>query len=145
MSQVTKCVISSAAFALAITVSTGVCAYQSAPAVASSASVAADNSAVNQRDRSSQTLTPADQPNNHTDIKLAAAVRRALVKDDSLSTSAHNLKLVAARGVVTLRGPVNSVEEKARVEQVVTGVAGVTRVVNKLDVKTSQDKNEGSN
>jgi osmotically-inducible protein OsmY len=69
-------------------------------------------------------------------VKLAAAVRRAIVKDKSLSTSAHNVKLVAASGVVTLRGPVNTANEKARIESIARGVSGVTRVDNELDVKT---------
>lgn len=81
-------------------------------------------------------MTPVDQPNDKSDIKLAARVRRALVKDKSLSMSAHNLKLVAASGVVTLRGPVASADEKARVESLVGTVSGVSRVDNQLDVKT---------
>ena len=40
--------------------------------------------------------------------------------------SAQNIKLLAAGGVVTLRGLVNSVAEKASVEAVVQGVAGVS-------------------
>jgi osmotically-inducible protein OsmY len=88
------------------------------------------------RDRSSQTLTPADQSNDKADIKLAAAVRRAVVNDKTLSMSAHNVKLIAANGVVTLRGPVASEDEKAKLEADVRGVPGVSRVDNQLDVKT---------
>ena len=81
-------------------------------------------------------MTPVDQPNDKTDIKLAARVRRAIIKDKALSTSAHNLKLIAANGVVTLRGPVTSADEKALVETLVSGIAGVSRVDNQLDIKT---------
>jgi osmotically-inducible protein OsmY len=88
------------------------------------------------RDRSSQTLTPVDQSNDKADIKLAAAVRRAVVNDKTLSMSAHNIKLIAANGVVTLRGPVASEDEKAKLEADVRGVPGVSRVDNQLDVKT---------
>ncbi len=91
---------------------------------------------MNQRDRSSSTVTPVDQPNDKADIKLAAAVRRAIVKDKSLSMTAHNVKLVAAGGVVTLRGPVQSADEKARLESLVRGVSGVSRVDDQLDIKT---------
>lgn len=130
-----------------LTVSTSVCALlllacgtsvfaQQAPSnSASSMSTPADNSALNKRDRSSQTVTPTDQPNNKADIKLAAAVRRAIVNDDALSMSAHNVKLVVARGVVTLRGPVKNAQEQAKVEADAKGVAGVTTVDNQLDVK----------
>jgi osmotically-inducible protein OsmY len=131
-----KLFVSSAACALALILASGACAQQSAPASASSTTAPADNSGVNTRDRSSQTLTPADQPNDKTDIKLAAAVRRVVVKDKSLSMSAHNVKIVAANGVVTLRGPVASADEKARIEADVRGVSGVSRVDNQLDVKT---------
>jgi hypothetical protein len=127
--------ISSAACVLALSLATGVCAQQAAPATAATTSHV-DNTSVNQRDRSDQTLTPGDQPNDKADIKLAAAVRRAIVKDKSLSMAAHNVKLIAANGVVTLRGPAANADEKARLEADVRGVAGVSSVDNQLDVKT---------
>jgi len=94
-----------------------------------------NDTGINQRDRNGQAVTPFDQPNDKTDIRLAAAVRRKIVKDKALSTSAHNIKLVAANGVVTLRGPVKNDDEKATVETLVKGVSGVTQVNNQLDVK----------
>jgi hyperosmotically inducible protein len=101
------------------------------------ANPAADNTKVNARDKSKETVKPTDQPNNRVDIKLAAAVRRSIVKDKSLSTMAHNVKLVAANGVVTLRGPVASAGEKEKVGQRASSVAGVSSVDNQLDVKTN--------
>ena len=92
---------------------------------------------MNVRDKSAETLKPTDQPNNSVDINLAAAVRQAIVNDKALSTTAHNVKLIAANGVVTLRGPVNSQGEKEKVGQCVAGVAGVSKVDNFLDVKTN--------
>ena len=62
-------------------------------------------------------------------------MRRAIVKDTSLSTSAHNVKLVAAQGSVTLRGPVKNADEKAKVEADVKAVSGVSSVDNELDAK----------
>ena len=109
-------------------------AQQSAPAAAVS-SPSADNTRINRRDRSSETMKPTDQPNDRADIKVAAAVRRAIVKDSSLSMKAHNVKLVAAGGVVTLRGPVANAAEKARVASIAAAVPGVTHVDNQLDVK----------
>lgn len=106
------------------------------PAAAPVASPSADNTKLNQRDKAHETMKPTDQPNNRTDIKLAAAVRRAIVKDKSLSIMAHNVKLVAASGVVTLRGPVHSEDEKAKVGQCAASVPGVSNVDNQLDVKT---------
>ena len=96
---------------------------------------AADNTKMNERDRAPEALTPADQPNNTADIKLAAAVRSAIVGDDSLSIMAHNVKLIASGGTVTLRGPVKTGAEKARVEELVKSVPGVNEVINNLDIK----------
>lgn len=101
------------------------------------ASAAADNTKMNVRDKSPETIKPTDQPNNSVDIKLAAAVRSSIVNDKALSTTAHNVKLVAANGIVTLRGPVNSQSEKEKVGQCAAGVAGVSKVDNLLDVKTN--------
>lgn len=109
-------------------------AAASAPAFAQDTSKV-DNTQINQRDRNTEHTTPFDQPNNSADIKVAAAVRKAIVADDSLSTSAQNVKLVAAGGVVTLRGPVKNAGERARVEALAKGAPGVTSVENQLDVK----------
>jgi hyperosmotically inducible periplasmic protein len=101
---------------------------------AGSSGAPADNTAVNARDKQSGTIKSTDQPNNKTDIQLAASVRQAIINDRSLSTSAHNVKLVAASGVVTLRGPVATTAERTRVGDIVSKVAGVTSVDNQLDI-----------
>lgn len=116
-------------------VSLGATAQDNPSAPVTSAS--ADNTKMNVRDKSPETIKPTDQPNNSVDIKLAAAVRSSIVNDKALSTTAHNVKLVAANGVVTLRGPVNSQSEKEKVGQCAAGVAGVSKVDNLLDVKTN--------
>jgi hyperosmotically inducible periplasmic protein len=133
----THAALTSICFATLLTSASLLAQPQTAPASSSSStsSPAADNTQTNSRDRSGQTMTPIHQPNDKADIKLAAAVRRAIVKDDSLSTLAHNVKIVTANGAVTLRGPVKSDEEKSRVETVVKGIAGVNSVDNELDVK----------
>jgi osmotically-inducible protein OsmY len=94
-----------------------------------------DNTRINQRDRQGANTTPFDQPNDAEDIKVAAAVRKAIMDDSSLSTTAHNVKFVASDGTVTLRGPVKNDAEKARVESIVKGVPGVATVQNQLDTK----------
>ena len=55
----------------------------------------------------------------------------------SLSTTAHNVKILAENGVITLRGPGKSDAEKAQVEALAKQVAGVTSVQNNLDIKTN--------
>lgn len=95
-----------------------------------------DNSKVNVRDKHDTTTLPTDQPNNSADLKVAAAVRSAIVDDDSLSMSAHNVKLVAVGGVVVLRGPVDSQDEKTKVGKIAGAIAGVSKVENHLEIKT---------
>ena len=108
-----------------------------APSVQGQTTPNADNSRMNTRDRSGATQTPQDQAvTTEADRKLLAAVRRAVTTDKSLSTSAHNVKIVTKDGVVTLRGPVNSADEKSKVGQLAQQVAGVSSVQNQLDVKT---------
>ncbi|HKP56329.1 MAG TPA: BON domain-containing protein [Polyangiales bacterium] len=96
---------------------------------------AADNTAHNKRDQSGETLTPIDQSNDSNDVKLAAAVRRAVVGADGLSFTAKNVKIIAADGRVTLRGPVKSQAEKTRVEQVARQAAGSASVVSQLEIE----------
>ena len=96
----------------------------------------ADNTEMNERDKSGTTKTAQNQSNREGDRKLLAAVRRAVVDEKTLSTSAHNIKIVALNGAITLRGPVNSEGEKNNIEALAKQVPGVTSVVNQLDTKT---------
>ena len=110
------------------------------PAVQGQVTPNADNTSINVRDKDGATQTPQKQTTGADDRKLAADVRRAIVEDKSLSTSAHNVKVVANGGVVTLRGPVLSEEEKVKVEKHAQQVAGVSSVENQLDIKTVKSK-----
>ncbi len=122
--------------AVAVTLpAVSVASPQTAPPSASSTGHAADNTAVNARDRSGDTPTSSSQSNDASDVKLAAAVRRALTKDSSLSMLAHNVKVIASGSTVTLRGPVKSEDEKSRVESIARAVSGVSQVTNELEVK----------
>lgn len=95
----------------------------------------ADNSALNQRDRSGETKTSGDQSNTPEDIKITAAIRRAVVKDDSLSMTAKNIKIITANAMVTLRGPVLDSREKARIDKLARTAAPSANVDNQLEVK----------
>lgn len=101
-------------------------------------SPAADNSGRNTRDRSSAAKTSGDQSNASPDINVTAAIRRAVVHDGSLSMMAKNVKIITADGVVTLRGPVKSAAEKARIAQLAAANAGQAKVVDQIEVKTSK-------
>ena len=95
-----------------------------------------DNTEMNERDKSGATKTAQKQTNRDEDRRLLAAVRRAVVEEKTLSTAAHNVKIVVLNGAITLRGPVNNESEKKKVEELAKQVAGVTSVANQLDIKT---------
>jgi osmotically-inducible protein OsmY len=96
----------------------------------------ADNTGKNVRDRAGDTLTSGDQSETSQDLAITQAVRKAIVADDSLSINAQNVKVITADGIVTLRGPVQSAEEKEKINAAVERVAGVRRVDNQLEVTT---------
>ena len=96
-----------------------------------------DNTAKNERDRSSETKTSGDQSNSSADLKITQAIRRALMKDRELSTTAKNIKVVTANGQVTLRGPVKSAQEKAKIGQLAKSAAGGAQIDDQLEVKGS--------
>lgn len=97
--------------------------------------VAPDNSAINVRDRNSGAMTADQQSNNKADLELTRQIRRAIVKDGSLSTMAHNVKIVTADGDVTLRGPVRTEHERTAIASEAQAIAGVKNVRNQLEVK----------
>lgn len=98
----------------------------------------ADNTAENARDRSGETKTSGDQSESAEDIKITAAIRRAVVADKSLTLTATNVKIITANGVVTLRGPVNTAAEKAKIGDLAKKNAGKAKVENQLEVKEAK-------
>src|SRR5262245_26082598 len=76
----------------------------------------------------SNTPTPMDQAENSADRTITQGIRQALVADPSLSVEAKNVKIITAKGVVTLRGPVKTQTEKSTIVQAAQQVAGVMRV-----------------
>jgi hyperosmotically inducible periplasmic protein len=97
----------------------------------------ADNTARNRADQNSTAKTPLDQSNTASDTRITADIRKSVLNDSTLSTNAHNCKIITEQGVVTLRGPVNSQAEKDTVEAKAKVVAGVTSVVNEIEVKSN--------
>src|ERR1700730_6454085 len=97
-----------------------------------------DNTATNERDRSGETKTSGDQSNSSADLKITQAIRQALMKDGGLSMTAKNIKIITASGQVTLRGPVKTAEEKARIDQLAKSAAGGAKIDNQLEVKGSK-------
>lgn len=96
---------------------------------------AAENTERNVRDKANTTLTPEDQMENEGDIKITANVRKAITDRESLSVNAQNIKIISRKGVVTLRGPVNSTTESTELQQIAKQTPGVKQVDNQLEIK----------
>ena len=97
----------------------------------SSLAQTADNSANNKQ----HDVTADQQSGTAADRAVTQKIRKALVADKSLSTYAHNVKIITANGAVTLKGPVKSEDEKQQVASIAAQVAGAGKVDNQLTVK----------
>ena len=95
---------------------------------------APDDTGRNARDRDGSTLTPGDQGDSSADVATTRRIRQAVVADDALSVTAQNVKIVTLDGVVTLRGPVKSEEEKQRIASAAGKVAGRGKVQDYLEI-----------
>jgi hyperosmotically inducible protein len=100
-----------------------------------------DNTKANKQDRDANAPTADQQKNNKADRETAKQIRKAIMADKSLSTYAHNAKVIVQNGTVTLKGPVRSDEEKRAVEAKAAEVAGASNVKNELTI-VSADSSE---
>jgi osmotically-inducible protein OsmY len=100
------------------------------------AQVQPDNTKVNKQDRAPGAVTADQQKGNASDRDLTAKIRKAIMADKSLSTYAHNVKIVSQDGTVTLKGPVRSDAEVQTIVAKATEIAGGSyKVDNQLTVK----------
>lgn len=97
-----------------------------------------DNTRMNQRDRNANEPTADQQKANRSDRDITQQVRKSIMADKSLSTYAHNVKVITQNGMVTLKGPVRSEEEKRAIEAKAAEVAGSDKITNEMDVKEKQ-------
>jgi hyperosmotically inducible protein len=103
---------------------------------ASAADERADNTGKNERDRGGSTATPGDQGGSEADRRVTQQIRKAVVDDSKLSAAAKNVKIITAEGVVTLRGPVKTSQEKSQIAAIAQRVDGVKRVDNQLEIES---------
>jgi len=101
----------------------------------------ADNTRRNVRDRDSRALTPLDQGNSQGDVDTTAQIRKAILADAGMTTDAKNVKIITMNGHVTLRGPVNTADEKNRISEIANRIANAGNVDNQLDVATTPNNN----
>ena len=113
-------------------------AYTSAQDSSAQQQPAPDNTKTNQRDRNKAEPTADQQKENQPDREIARKIRRSIVEDKTLSTYAHNVKIITQDGMVTLKGPVRSDEEKTAVEAKAAEIAGADKVTSQLEVKPKQ-------
>ena len=96
----------------------------------------ADNTKVNKRDRNSGEVTADQQKVNATDRDLTKKIRQSVMADKSLSTYAHNIKIISQNGTVTLKGPVKSDDEKKAIVAKAVAVTGsADKVTDQISVK----------
>jgi hyperosmotically inducible periplasmic protein len=95
-----------------------------------------DNTKVNKRDRNAGEVTADQQKANEADRELTKSIRRSIMADKSLSTYAHNIKIISQNGAVTLKGPVKSDDEKTALVAKAVEVAGsADKVTDQISVK----------
>jgi hyperosmotically inducible protein len=97
---------------------------------------APDNTATNKRDRDAGEATADRQKENRGDRELTRNIRRSIMADKSLSSYAHNVKIISQNGTVTLKGPVKSEAEKSSVVAKAVAVVGsADKVTDQVSVK----------
>jgi len=100
-----------------------------------------DNTARNVRDRNDRTITPLDQGNSKADIATTAQIRKEIIAEKSMSVNARNVKIITNKGQVTLRGPVNTAEEKRLIGEIANRIASSGNVDNQLEVNLNTSSN----
>ena len=103
---------------------------------ANTTQAAPDNTKVNRGDQ----LSADSQKNGKHDLDITRDIRRAIVADKTLSTYAHNVKVITQHGDVTLKGPVRSDDERKAIEAKAVDIAGQGRVANELTVAPPKAK-----
>ena len=107
---------------------TAVCGLLTIPCIAQTQP---DNTAQNK----DHAVTAENQSAATSDRAITHNVRKAIMADKSLSSYAHNVKVITVNGAVTLKGPVHSEEEKQKIQADAASVVSPDAVTNQLTVK----------
>jgi hyperosmotically inducible periplasmic protein len=92
----------------------------------------------NTRTNRARSESADQQKETAADRATTQQIRKAIVNDKSLSSYAHNVKIITQNGHVTLAGTVRSEEEKSAVEAKAAEVAGASNITNQLEVAPSK-------
>jgi hyperosmotically inducible protein len=79
--------------------------------------------------------TADNQTNAKSDRLTTQKIRKAIMADKELSTYAHNVKIITVDGAVTLKGPVQTEDEKQKVASEAASVVSADKITNDLTVK----------
>jgi hyperosmotically inducible periplasmic protein len=93
-----------------------------------------DNTKMNKGDASKDATTTDQQKMNPSDRAISQKIRAEIMRDKSLSTYAHNVKIITQDGKVTLKGPVRTQDEKAAIEGKAVAIAGDGNVTNQIEI-----------
>jgi hyperosmotically inducible protein len=91
----------------------------------------ADNTKKNKTDKA---ITADQQGQGKADMELTRKIRKLITDESTLSTYAKNIKVISLDGKVTLRGPVNTGDEKTKLEGLAASVAGAANVSNQIEI-----------
>lgn len=116
-------------------------AFQVEPYFDFDATTEADNTRRNMRDRNNRTLNPLDQGNSQADLTTTASIRKEIAESDHMSVNAGTIKIITRDGQVTLRGPVNSDEEKRLIGEIANRIVRAANVDNQLEVALTPNRN----
>ena len=105
---------------------------------ATSDSNEADNTKRNSSEQNKSTETAEKQSNSKDDLALTQNIRQAIMKDGSLSMNGKNVKIIARDGKVSLKGPVDSQQDKDTIATKAAEIAGKDKVDNQLEVKAKK-------
>lgn len=100
----------------------------------SAKTVSADNSAMNERIVDANGLTAENQSNLPADVEVTRRIREELMKDETLSTYAKNVKIIAVNKAVTLKGPVNTATERQKIVNIASNIAPKMKIYNQMSI-----------
>jgi hyperosmotically inducible periplasmic protein len=121
------------------TVASAAIALSCLPGGPSAVQAFAQTTAQTAPDNSNQNKNHAEAADSQTNAKAdrltTQKIRKAIMADKDLSTYAHNVKIITVDGAVTLKGPVQSEEEKQKIASEAAGVVSADKITNDLTVK----------
>jgi osmotically-inducible protein OsmY len=83
---------------------------------------------------------PQTAPQTHgttgsmSDTQMSSQIRQAIMNDQNAQSVAHNVRVTAHNGTVTLKGKVNSTEEKDAIVKDAKQIAGDANVKDEITV-----------